>query len=555
MPSFKTSIRKYRKYLIGFALAVAALLPIAAVDSYFEMSKNMEIYSDIYKELNIYYVDEVNPNLLMRTGIDAMLSSLDPYTNYYSEADMEGFRFQTTGKYGGIGAIIRKKGDFIAIMEPYQNSPAVKAGLIAGDLILEVDGKTVKDRSVEEVSAVLKGSPGSSVNLLVRRKGFERDQLFTIVREDVNIENVPYYGYLDEGIGYVRLSQFTNDATKNVKNAIETLKKEQEMKGLVLDLRGNPGGLLHEAVNLSNLFIDQGKMVVSTKGKVKEWNREFKTLNKSTYKDLPVVVLIDMNSASASEIVAGTLQDYDRGVILGKRTFGKGLVQQTRDIAYNTKLKLTTAKYYIPSGRSIQAIDYSIRNEDGSIGKIPDSLKTEFRTENGRTVYDGGGIEPDVEVEHPKLSNISLSLLTKDLIFDFATDYFFRNPTIPPTRQFEITEALYKDFVDFLADKDYDYETRSELLLRELETQTKEEKYFDAIRENMSSIKTNISHDKQNDLFKFKDEISHLLRTEIVSRYYYQSGEIESSFDDDPIIREAILVLKNPAKYNNLLKP
>ena len=555
MSSFKTLLCKYRKYLLGFGFAVAALLPIAAVDSYFEMSKNMEIYSDIYKELNIYYVDEVNPNSLMRTGIDAMLESLDPYTNYYSEADMEGFRFQTTGKYGGIGAIIRKKGDFIAIMEPYQNSPAVKAGLIAGDLIIEVDGKSVKDRNVEEVSAVLKGSPGSSVNLLVRRKGFERDQLFTIVREDVNIENVPYHGYLDEGIGYVRLSQFTNDATKNVKNAIESLKKEQDMKGLVLDLRGNPGGLLHEAVNLSNLFIDQGKMVVSTKGKVKEWNREFKTLNKPTYTDLPVIVLIDVNSASASEIVAGTLQDYDRGIILGKRTFGKGLVQQTRDIAYNTKLKLTTAKYYIPSGRSIQAIDYSIRSEDGSIGKIPDSLKTEFKTEKGRAVYDGGGIEPDVEIEQPRLSNISLSLLSNDLIFDFATEYYFSNPTIPPTRKFGITEGLYKEFVDFLADKDYDYETRSELLLRELETQTKEEMYFDAIRENMSSIKTNISHDKQNDLFKFKDEISHLLRTEIVSRYYYQSGEIESSFDDDPIIKEAILVLKNPALYNNLLKP
>lgn len=555
MSAFRATIQKHRKYLLRFGIAIAALLPIAAVDSYFEMSKNMEIFSDIYKELNIYYVDEVNPNLLMRTGIDAMLESLDPYTNYYSEADMEGFRFQTTGKYGGIGAIIRKKGDYIAIMEPYQHSPAVKAGLIAGDLIIEVDGKSVKDRDVEEVSAVLKGSPGSSVNLLVRRKGFERDQLFTIVREDVNIENVPYHGYLDDGIGYVRLTQFTNDATKNVKNAIETLKKEQEMTGLVLDLRGNPGGLLHEAVNLSNLFIDQGNLVVSTKGKVKEWNRDFKTLNKPSYADLPVIVLIDGNSASASEIVAGTMQDYDRGVVLGKRTFGKGLVQQTRDIAYNTKLKLTTAKYYIPSGRSIQAIDYSLRNEDGTIGKIPDSLKSPFKTVNGRTVYDGAGIEPDIEVEQPRLSNISLSLLTKDLIFDFVTDYTFRNPTIPPTREFTITDELYKEFVDFLADKDYDYETRSEILLRELETQTKEERYFDAIRENMSSIKTNISHDKQNDLNKFKDEISHLLRTEIVSRYYYQSGEIESSFDGDPIIREAILVLKDPSKYNNLLKP
>lgn len=550
-------IRKFfqrpKKWLVALGFAGAITIPIAAGDNYFELSKNLEILSDIYKELNIYYVDEINPNELMRTGIDAMLSSLDPYTNYYSESQMENFRFQTTGKYGGIGAIIRRKDDYIAVMEPYENAPATKAGLKAGDLIIEVEGQSTKDKTVEEISNILKGAPGTTVDLLIRRPGFEEDQYFTVEREDINLDNVPYYGYLQDDIGYIRLTQFTQDAGKNIKNAFRDLKDEKDMGGLVLDLRGNPGGLLHEAVNICNLFIEKGKLVVSTKGKVQEWNRDFKTLNKPEDLDIPIVVLINSTSASASEIVAGTLQDYDRGVVIGQRSFGKGLVQQTRDIAFNTKLKLTTAKYYTPSGRCIQAIDYSHRNEDGTISKIPDSLKNAFTTANGRTVYDGGGIEPDIDVEPMKLANITGSLMANDLLFDYATSYYYQHDSITEPKAFALSEEDYALFIDYLSDKDYAYETRSERLLKQFEEQTKEEQYYDAISTTLSDIRTNIQDDKDKDLVKFKDQIKELLEEEIVSRYFYQRGEIESSFDDDPMLKKAIELLKDTAAYSSIL--
>lgn len=538
---------------VGLGFGIAVMLPIAAGDNYFELSKNLEILSDIYKELNIYYVDEVNPNELMRTGIDAMLTSLDPYTNYYSEAQMEDFRFQTTGKYGGIGAIIRRKDDHIAIIEPYENAPAAKAGLKAGDIILEVEGNSTKDKTVEEISNFLKGSPGTTVDLLIRRPGMPDDQYFTVEREDINLDNVPYYGYLDNNMGYIRLTQFTQDAGKNIKNAYEALQKEQSMKGLVLDLRGNPGGLLHEAVNICNLFIEKGKLVVSTKGKVADWNRDFKTLNKPEDLEIPIVVLINGTSASASEIVAGTLQDYDRAVVIGKRSFGKGLVQQTRDIAFNTKLKLTTAKYYTPSGRCIQAIDYSHRNEDGTISKIPDSLKNSFTTANGRTVYDGGGVEPDIEVDGMKMANVTVSLLANDLLFDYATQYYYQHDSIAAPRDFSLTMEDFEAFKLYLSDKSYDYETTSEKILDRLEEETKEEKYHDAIAATLAEIRQNIEADKDKDIDKFKEQIIDLLEEEIVRRYYYQNGEMEASFDDDPMIAEAIRLLTDTALYQSIL--
>lgn len=539
--------------MLAMGIAIAALLPIAAGDNYFELSKNMEVFSDIYKELNIYYVDEVNPNELMRTGIDAMLESLDPYTNYYSEAEMESFRFETTGKYGGIGSIIRKKGDFIAIIEPYENSPAAKAGLKAGDLIISVDGKSTEGRSVEDVSKLLKGSPGTTVDLLIRRTGFDNDQTYTLEREDIGIENVPYFGYIEEGIAYITLTQFTQDAGKHVGEALQALQEEGELTGLVLDVRGNPGGLLNEAVNICNLFIDKNKLVVSTRGKVQEWNRDFKTLNRPIDLELPLVVLINNSSASASEIVAGTLQDYDRAVVIGTRSFGKGLVQQTRDIAFNTRLKLTTAKYYTPSGRCIQAIDYAHRNEDGSVSKVPDSLMNEFLTTNGRKVYDGGGVQPDIAVEPEKLSNIAISLLTRDLIFDFVTAYTSNIDSIPAPAAFTVSNDMFEAFTTYLEDKEYDYDTRSELLLQQLEEQTKHELYYDAISADMERIRANIGRDKANDLDKFMEEIKLLLEEEIIGRYYYQNGQIIASFDHDPVIKEAIAVLRDDARYRSIL--
>lgn len=548
-------IKKFKKPILIYLLAIAAVVSISAGDDYFEVSKNIEIFSDIYKELDMYYVDDIKPNELMRTGIDAMLQSLDPYTNFISEAEMENYRFQTTGKYGGIGAIIRKKDNHIAIIEPHEDSPAREAGLQAGDLIIEVSGESTKGKNVEEISKLLKGAPGTKVELLIRRTGFDEDKLIEVTREEIEVENVPYYGMINDTIGFIKLTQFRRDAGKDVGNALKDLKKNNDLRSLVLDLRGNPGGLLNEAVNVSNLFIPKNKHVVSTKGKVDQWNRDFKTLNQPIDTDIPLVVLMSNGSASASEIVAGTIQDYDRGIVVGQRSFGKGLVQNTRELSYNTMLKLTTAKYYIPSGRCIQAIDYSIKNEDGQAGEIPDSLKTKFETANGRTVYDGAGIYPDIDVEKRKLANISVSLLSNDLIFDYATKFYREHDSIAPAKEFHISEDIFQDFKNFLADKEYHYTTRSEETIDKLEKQLKKEEYFDAVNNHVDNLKSELQKDKSNDLEKFKEEIKQLLDKEIVGRYYSKSGEIQSTFDHDPELKKATSLLINKKTYYQELKP
>jgi carboxyl-terminal processing protease len=419
-----------KKYLIVVIVAIVGLIGFtSSTTQYFEISKNFEIFGSLYKELNTYYVDEIDPNELMQEGINAMLSSLDPYTNFYSEADIETFRFETTGKYGGIGSLIRKYGDYIVITEPYEGFPAAKSGMIAGDKIAEVDGKSVKGKNTEEVSKFLKGEPGSSVKVKVLRPqadGSDKEMEFTVTREEVKVKNVPYYGFATNDIGYINLSNFTQLAGKEVEDAFKDLKKQNpNMKALVLDVRGNPGGLLNEAVNIVNIFVDKGHKVVYTKGKVSDWDKDFKTLNEAYDTKIPVAVLTSRGSASASEIVSGAIQDLDRGVVVGQKTFGKGLVQTTRKLSYNTQLKVTTAKYYIPSGRCIQAINYAEKDEEGAVVKIPDSLKVAFKTANGRTVYDGGGVDPDIITEPRKLSDITVALLRKDLIFDYAT--YFRN--------------------------------------------------------------------------------------------------------------------------------
>ncbi len=537
-----------------FVLLVG-LLPISAGDTYFETSKNLEIFSDIFRELNIYYVDEINPSQLIRKGIDAMLESLDPYTNFISEAELEGYRFQTTGKYGGIGAIIRKKGDHIAIIEPYEGSPCVEAGLRAGDIILAVDGKSTVGRSVEDISKLLKGQPGTEVKVKIRRPVSDEVMTKTIVRQEIKIDNVPYSGMVSDGIGYIRLDQFTQNAGDNVADALERLESNYPLKGLILDLRGNPGGLLNEAVNVSNIFIDRGKLVVSTKGKVKDWDRDFNTMRKPVDLDIPLVVLTNHGSASASEIVAGTLQDYDRAVILGQLTYGKGLVQQTRDLSYNTKLKLTTAKYYIPSGRCIQAINYSNRDDNGDATRIPDSLKRAFKTSNGRIVYDGGGIEPDLKVEPQKLSLITKALLRQDLIFDYATEYAYQHPEIPDPESFVLTDEDFEGFKNWLKDKDFDYQTSSEQKLEELELKLQEENYFDSVKEDLQHLRASIAHDKSKDLEKYKDEILDQIRLELVTRYYFRPGRIRASFSRDPFLKAAINLLNDTAAYHSLLKP
>ena len=545
------------KYRFG-VLAIAAvsaigLLSFTRENNFFEIAKNLDIFSSLYKEVNAYYVDDVEPGQFMRKGIDAMLESLDPYTNYISEDEIEGYRFQTTGKYGGIGASIRKAGDFIVIAEPYENYPAYKSGLRAGDVITEIDGRTIKGKSTDDVSKILKGQPGTEVKLTVKRYGQEKTEVVTFKREEVKVKSVPFSGMLPNNIAYVRLSQFTDQCGREVEDALRDLKAKNDIKGVVLDLRGNPGGLLNEAVNLSNLFVDKGQLIVSTKGRVEEWDKSFSTLNQPFDTQIPVAVLVNSGSASASEIVSGSLQDLDRAVVIGQKTFGKGLVQTTRPLSYGTQLKVTTAHYYTPSGRCIQALDYAHRNDDGSVGKIPDSLKKEFKTVAGRKVYDGGGIEPDVALETHRYAPIVVSLVEKNLIFDYANLYASQHTTIAEPAQFALTETEYAAFVKWLSDKDYDYATKTEESLKAFEKTAEKEEYYEALKTDLASLRTKMAHDKDRDLEKHKDEIQKLLTEEITSRYYYQTGRVQVSLKNDKEVSKAIEVLTDADQYKKLL--
>lgn len=517
-----------------------------------EIIKSLDIFYSLIRELNLFYVDTIEPQKLIEKGINAMLASLDPYTEFISESELENFRFQTTGEYGGIGALIRRSGDFTVIAEPYEGFPAFNNGIRAGDLILEIDGKSVKNKEVSQVSEMLKGTPGTSVQLLIRRGKDGKEVKKKLVREKINIPNVPYYGMLDGKTGYINLSGFTTFAGKEVRNAVTDL-RERGAGSIILDLRGNPGGLLIEAVNVVNVFIPKGQEVVRTRGKLKQFDAVYTTSQEPVDTLIPLVVLTSRGSASAAEIVAGTIQDLDRGVIVGQRTFGKGLVQTTRPLSYNTQLKVTTAKYYIPSGRCIQAVDYSHRNEDGSVGYIPDSLIRAFRTRHGRTVYDGGGIQPDVPVSPETYSRITVSLVTKNLVFNFATAYNAAHDSIPAPEKFSLSDADYQQFVSFLQGKDFDYQTESESKFQELEKAAQRDKYYDLAREEFEKLKLKISHDKNKDLQTFRNEISKFLAEEIVSRYYYQKGRIRASLPNDPMVQKALEVLKDKQLYRSVL--
>ena len=546
----------FKKSIIAVVLGSFALGLFAfktESERYFEIAKNLDVFATLFKEVNTYYVDEVPPAKMVRTGIDAMLRSLDPYTNYIPEDDIEDFRTMTTGQYGGIGALVGSRNGKVMVQMPYEDSPAHKAGLNIGDEILKIDGVSVAGKSTSEVSKLLKGQANTTVRLEVLSYGQSKPKTLELVRANINVDNVPYYGMLDEQIGYLQLSGFTMDAGKEVRAAVQKL-KEQGAKKIVLDLRDNPGGLLHEAVNISNVFVDKGKDIVSTKGKVKEWNKTYKALDEPLDRDIPLVILTSSRSASASEIVAGVMQDYDRAVLVGERTFGKGLVQATRPLSYNSQLKVTTAKYYIPSGRCIQAIDYAHRNEDGSVAKIADSLKVAFKTAAGRVVYDGGGVNPDVAVKGKEISEITKTVVSKGYLYEYANKYKAENPAIPPAKQFKLSDAEYQKFIAFLTDKDVSYNTRVEEELKELSEQAKEGKHYDDIRNELDAIRKKISHNKANDLNRFKTEIKELLEAEIAARYYLQKGYIEATFDDDPDILAAKNVLSDPQQYNTFLK-
>jgi len=538
--------------LIGVIVIVSASF-FSFKSNYFEISKNLDIFASLYKELNTYYVDDVEPADLIRKGIDAMLKSLDPYTNYISEAEIEGYKMQTTGKYGGIGAAIRTVGDYVIITEPYKGFPADKAGLKAGDKIKEIEGKTCKGKNSDQISRILRGQPGTEVNFKVERPGEPKDIPIKLVREQVKIKSVPYSGIIDDGIGYIKLNSFTRACSNDVAQALNKLKKENELQGLVFDLRGNRGGLLEEARNVSNIFIEKDKEIVSTKGKIEEWAKTLNAKKEAIDAEIPLVVLTNKASASASEIVSGVVQDYDRGVIVGQRTFGKGLVQTTKNLGYNSKLKLTTAKYYIPSGRCIQAINYSEKGEDGEVVKIPDSLRTEFKTTNGRKVYDGGGVEPDVKIEQRKYANITRSLNRNHHIFNFATEYVLQKDSIVEPEDFKLTDADFNNFVQYLEDKEYDYKTNSEKLLEELKEATEKENYLEAVEADLTQLKDKITDDKDNDINKHKEEILELIELEIISRYYYSEGKIRSSLTRDEEVLKAIELLNDNKQYEDIL--
>lgn len=519
----------------------------------FEISKNLDIYATLLKELDKNYADLINPAELTETAIEAMLETLDPYTVYIPESNAEDYKLMTTGQYGGIGALIHKNGSYVIISEPYEGFPAQKSGLKAGDKILEINGKSMKDKNSDEVSEILKGQPGVELEILIGRTGVSDPFVVKVVREEIKIPNIPYYGMLNGGIGYIKLTNFTQNAGNEVKKALTELKSNNELKGIILDLRGNGGGLLNEAVNICNIFIDQNQLIVSTKGKIASKNQDHFTRFAPVNKDMSLAILVDRGSASASEIVAGAIQDLDRGVIIGQRTYGKGLVQNVIPLSYNSQIKITVAKYYIPSGRCIQAIDYFHKDENGLSEKIPDSLISEFKTKNGRSVYDGGGIEPDVNMDAMKLSKISQTLIIKYFLFDFASQFALEHSSIASPDKFVVSDEIFNELIDFLKDKNYDYQTTSEEALEKLKTNATKENYFDAIEQDYNALKSKILHDKSKDLITYKDEIKLILKDEIVARYYYQKGRIIASLSDDPEIAKAIEVLQGTATYLAIL--
>lgn len=540
--------------LLAIGLIGLVSFQVKKNDRYFEIIKNLDVFTTLYKELNTYYVDEINPTEIMETGIEAMLESLDPYTNFIPEDRIEDYRIMSTGQYGGIGTTMGKIEERHVVMMILEGSPAELSGVKIGDELIEINSNPVGDYTTDEINTLLKGQIGTIVEVKVNRSGIKKPLKFTINRDRINIESVPYYGLVGEDIAYIRLTEFSSGAGSSVRSALVELKGKGAKK-VILDLRGNPGGLLNESIEVSNVFIPKGLEVVSTKGKIEEWNKTY-TANKNPVDvNIPVAVLISNNSASASEIVAGVMQDYDRGILVGQKSFGKGLVQATRPLSYNSQLKITTAKYYIPSGRCIQAIDYSHRNDDGSIGKIPDSLKTEFKTKAGRIVYDGGGVSPDYDVINKGYAPITIQLIRKGFIFDFVTEFYYKNVELKPDpRKFTITDDLYSEFTTWVSGKDYSYTTDTEETIKELKETAESDKYFEFLEKEITSLENEIKEHKKEDLKVFQSEIRKALKEEIISRYHKRQGMIESSFENDEEVDEAIKLLNDEAQYNSLLQ-
>ncbi len=545
-------MKKRIAVLLIVVAGVAGLSFTPPAERYFEIAKNLDIFASLFKEVNALYVDEVNPNQLVRTGIDAMLNSLDPYTNYIPEDEVEDYRTMNTGQYGGIGALTREIGNRTVVTMLYEGYPAYKNGLKIGDEVLKLNDIELAKVSRQEAEQLMRGQVGTPVKLTVKRTGTAEPISIEFKREKIKMNNVPYFGMVSGDVGYVQLSDFTPEAGKEVKNGIIAL-KEKGAKSIIVDLRGNPGGLLFEAVNVCNIFIPKGKKVVDTKGKVEDSNITYETLNVPTDLEMPVAVLINRGSASASEIVAGTLQDYDRAVVIGEKSFGKGLVQLSRPLSYNSQVKITTAKYYTPTGRCIQVLDYSHRREDGSVISVPDSVKRPFKTTKGRTVYDGGGIDPDIKVENADASAITQVLYLNGFIFDFATQYAFKHPTIASAKEFSLTDAEYQEFVTWMQGKNYNYRSLAEVQLSALTEEAKRERYYNELKPQLDQLNTRLTEKRKHDLVTFKDQIKMVLEEDIASRYYLERGSVETGFKYDNDVKKAIEVLNNRPQYNKIL--
>lgn len=536
-----------------FVVLITVICTSVAVTSYnhskyFEISKNIEIFANLYKEINTYYVDDLDPAKLMRSGVDAMLQSLDPYTNYISESEIEGFRYITEGKYNGIGAIIRKINNNIIVTDVDENQPAFNAGIRAGDQILSIDGHSTNGKNIDDVYNILSGYPQTEVviNILSPNK---KDKTLTLIRDEVKVPNVPYSGMVSSKVGYITLTTFTRKAGANVGSALKKLLSENpDMEGVILDLRDNGGGLLAEAVNVCNVFIPKASPVVSTRGKVKEWDRNFKTLNQPIDADIRLVVLINKNSASASEIVSGVIQDLDRGVLMGQLSYGKGLVQNTRDVGYNSKVKLTTAKYYIPSGRCIQAVKY----ENGKPVHIPDSQRTVFKTNNGRKVLDGGGIMPDVKLSEKDDLEVIEDLEKNFAIFDYVTDYCVKHPETPDFDAFSFNNV--DDFVNFLSSTNYDYNSETKDVLKSVVEKANKEGYLNDIQSQVDAIKSIINNKLHEELESHKPKLENILEKEIANRYFFEKGKIQVMLRNDSEVQEAITLLMDKSKYTKVLR-
>jgi carboxyl-terminal processing protease len=543
------SIKYLQHSILFFVLFISSVG--FSQSSGFEVIRSLEQLDQIYEHLEKYYVDDIQTGNLSKTAIDAMLKELDPYTVYYHESNIEDYQLMTTGQYGGIGALIRKKGDYVYVSEPYEGNPAEKSGLKAGDKILEIDGKSMENKNSSDVSASLKGPKGTDVEILIERNKGEKKTII-IKRDEIKLPDVPYSGMLNDKVGYIKLNSFTRTASADVKSAFVEL-KDKGMEKLVLDLRGNGGGLLIEAVRIVNMFVPKNQVVVTTQGRVVEENRTYKTQEDPMDLTIPLVVLVNEGSASASEIVSGSLQDLDRAVIVGATSYGKGLVQRTYDLAYGAKVKLTIAKYYTPSGRCVQRLEYYDKENGVTPAEIPDSLIKIFRTVNGRDVIDGRGIEPDIEVDQRDLSRLAATILSNNMIFDFATDYYYSHSSIDSAASFALSDEDYDAFKAYVLEQEFTYSTASEEMLQKMKKTAEDEGFYEDAKSEYDALMAAVVPSKERDLEKFKSQIKSILENEIVSRYYYQNGRAQNSFREDPFIEESQSILQNIPKYNTIL--